>query len=110
MDPETKATKTHTYTPPNAPDVGQVLKVNRRVESLAQAEKVARGCLRRKNQQEITGNFTLMGDTILLAGLTANIKGFGVFDGKYIIDEARHTYTKSAGYSTAIKSRKVLPW
>lgn len=110
MDPETKEVKVYTYTPPDAPDVGQVLKVNRRVESLAQAQKVAMGSLRRKNQHEITGNLSMMGDTIMLAGLTHTVAGFGVFDGKYIMDEANHAYTKAGGYLTAIKSRKVLTW
>ncbi len=110
MDPTEKAEKTFTFTPPGAPDVGQVLKLNRRVESLAQAERVAMGSLKRKNQEEITGNFDLMGDTVLLAGLTHAVNGFGAFDGKYIIDEARHSSDKDGGYSTAIKSRKVLGW
>ncbi len=110
MDPESKAAKIYTFTPPDAPEVGQVLKVNRRVESLAQAQKVAAGILRRKNGEEITGNFGLMGDAILLAGLTVNIRGFGAFDGKYIMDEAKHAYTKAGGYTAAIKTRKVLTW
>lgn len=110
MDPTAKAVKTYTFTPPDAPDVGQVLKVNRRVESLAQAQKVAAGMLRRKNKEEITGNFNLMGDTILLAGLTASINGFGVFDGKHIMDEAKHAYTRGGGYTAALKTRKVLAW
>lgn len=110
MDAEVKAVKTHTFTPPGAPDVGQVLKVNRRVESLAEAEKLAHGSLRRKNRQEVTGDFNVMGDTVLLAGLTFSISGFGVFDGKYIIDEAGHGYSRDAGYTTSLKSRKVLDW
>ncbi|MCP4021566.1 MAG: hypothetical protein GY729_06975 [Desulfobacteraceae bacterium] len=109
-DVDEKKEKTHTFTPPDVPDVGQLLKINQRVETLSQAVAKARSMLRRKNKQEVTANFNLMGNTIYLAGLTGTIEGHGNFDGKYIIDEARHSFNRSAGYTTSIKLRKVLSW
>ena len=110
MDPGKKELQMYTFTPDDAPSVGQTLKSNRRVESLAQAQRLAKSLLRQKNKQEITGRITTMGNTVLLAGLTGDVAGFGVFSGKYIIDEARHTYSKNDGYTTEVSIRKVLSW
>jgi hypothetical protein len=110
FDPVKKQEQTYTFTPPNAPDVGQTLQVNQRVESLAQAQKRAKGALRRKNRQEITADFTIMGDPDFQAGLTITVAGFGAFDGKYLIEESSHTYSRGAGYQTAVKARKTLGW
>ena len=110
MDPGKKELQVYTFTPDDAPSVEQTLKSNRRVESLAQAQRLAKSLLRQKNKQEITGRITTMGNTVLLAGLTCDVAGVGVFSGKYIIDEARHTYSKNDGYATEVSIRKVLSW
>ena len=110
FDPESKTEKKFTFTPPDAPAVGQVLKVNQRVESRSAAVAKAESMLRRKNKQEVTGDFDLMGDTILLAGLTGTVAGWGVFDGKYIATKAVHSCSRSQGYRSNIKIRKVLGW
>ena len=110
FDPVTKQVKKHTYTPPGALDAGQILKINQRVESLGQAIAKARGALRRKNSQEIKVNFTIMGDPDFQAGMTFNKTGFGIFDGKYLIEDSKHVYTKQAGYKTTCRARKVLNW
>ncbi len=109
-DPEKKEEYTHTFVAPDAPSVGQTFKVNQRAESLADAIKKAETMLRRKNRQEITGSFDLMGDTVLFAGLTGTVSGWGIFDGKYIITEASHSQDRSQGYRANIKIRKVLNW
>ena len=54
FDPIKKEEQSYTFTPPDAPAVGQVLQVNQRVESLTKAQKTARGALRRRNRQEVT--------------------------------------------------------
>jgi len=40
----------------------------------------------------------------LLAGNTVELKGWGAWDGKYIIKQAKHTVSKS-GYTTQISLR-----
>lgn len=109
-DPGKKTEHVHTFVPPDAPQVGQLLKVNQRAENQADAMAKARSMLRKKNRQEITGEMDLMGDPALLAGLTGMIDGFGVFDGKYIISEAAHAQDRNQGYRTSIRIRKVLNW
>ncbi len=109
-DVEKKKLITYTFTAPDAPPVGQTLKANKRMESLGDAMNKAKAMLRRKNRQEITGSFDLMGDTVLLSGLTGTISGFGIFDGKYIIQQADHSDNRQAGYRTKINIRKTLSW
>ena len=109
-DAEKKEEIKHTFTPPSTPAVGQTFVVNQRMENLKMAEIKSRAMLRRKNSQEITGSFELMGDPALLAGMPGTISGFGAFDGKYIITQAVHTYGRSQGYRTQIQIRKAMTW
>lgn len=109
-DAEKKTALIHTFTPPQAPPVGQMLKVNQRAEDKSAAEYLAIASLRAKNGKEVTGEFSLMGDPVLLAGLTGTIKGFGEFDGKYIITQAVHAQDRGQGYRTTIQIRKALKW
>lgn len=106
FDPLTKELKSHTFTPPDAPEIGQVLKVTTRVESLAAAQRLAVTSLRRKNKKEVTATLVLVGDPAILAGLNLALSGFGVYDGKYFIDEAGHAARPA--YLTTIKLHKVL--
>lgn len=98
---------TYLYTPPGAPKNGPVLKINERVESQAEAIRVARNRLREKNKQFGKGKITLTGDARMAAGITVYVSGWHSFDGKYIIESARHT-TGRNGYTTDIEIRKVL--
>jgi hypothetical protein len=45
----------------------------------------------------------------LVAGVTVQLKGFGGWDGKYIVTRAVHT-VGSGGYTTQISIRKVLDY
>ena len=109
-DADKKIEQKHLFIPPGAPATGEVLKLNKRMESLADARSKARAALRRKNKQEVTGNLNLMGDTRLLSGLTFTLSGWGAFDGKYIVESASHNQTRDSGYQTGIKIRKVVAW
>lgn len=106
--PAEKEARSYLYVPPNAPAVGQILKINRRVESLAAAMSRAQKELRAKNKDEVKGTLDLMGHPGLLAGLNIDLSGFGVFSGKYFIEEARHNQSQGTGYTTSVTVRKVL--
>ncbi len=109
QDPAAKADQAYTFTPENGPTVGEVLKVNRRVESLAAAQRVAKSELRRKNKNEVKGSLTLIGHTGMVAGLNITAKDFGQYDGKYFIDTAVHAYDRSsAGYTVALTIHREL--
>ncbi|WP_238650007.1 phage late control D family protein [Paenibacillus piscarius] len=108
-DSKTKKAISATYTPPGAPKNGPVLKINEQADSQAAALQLARKRLREKNKLVGTGSLSLMGDIRMAATLTLNIKGWGRFDGKYIIESAKHSIGGS-GYTTDLEIRKVLGW
>lgn len=47
------------------------------------------------------------GDVKMVAGCTVEVDGWYAYDGKYIIEAAKHTLSRS-GYITDITVRKVL--
>lgn len=92
------------YTAPGK--TGKTLQVREQVETVADAERLAKKRLREKNCDEITGSLTLPGSFYLVAGITINMLGFGEYDGKYIIIEAQHNI--GGGYTTNISVRRCL--
>jgi phage protein D len=108
-DPAKKSDLVYTFAPPDAPEVGQVLRVSQRVESLSAAMALAEKSLRRHNKFEVSGEIELpFGRTDCLAGINFTAAGFGEFDGKYFIDAARHVYGRDSGYTTSIEFHRVL--
>lgn len=85
----------------------QCLEITARVGSAGEAAALARKQLRAHNKMAKTAVFTLPGDVGLVAGVTVRLKGWGGWDGKYIVTRAVHT-VNSGGYTTQIKMRKVL--
>lgn len=104
-DPQTGNKIEGEYKQPGAGS-GQVLEVNERVTSAAEAKELAKKRLRQKNKGEIKADFTLVGNVGLVAGLTVQVEGYGLFDGKYIIESATHNPT--GGYTVGLKLRQVL--
>lgn len=102
-----KVTLEYEFKPPRPPETGQVLAVNEQVDSVAAAEKLAKKLLRQKNKEENKASLTLAGDVRLVSGKTVMMEGWGRYDGKYIIEQARHDYG-SAGYQVSVELRKVL--
>jgi hypothetical protein len=96
--------------PADAPPTGEVLKINQEVKTEAEANALAASNLRRKNRSEVKADFTLMGDPRLRATQVQEVKGFGKYDGRYFVDEARQTVDGSGGYTTALKARKVISY
>jgi len=106
-DPKTKQTIEYTYTPRGADKDGQTLEINEKVKTREEARQLAMKRLRQKNKGEFSAEFTLVGDTTLVAGVTVEVAGWGMFDGKYIIETATHSVTGS-GYTLQVKLRRVL--
>ena len=103
---DTKEKISYTFTAPDK-TVGKTLVVNQQVKSQAEAEKLARAELRKKNAEEQTGSVTLRGQLTLSAGLTVNLFGYGVFDGKYLITRVQHDIG-SSGYTCSLDIRRCL--
>ena len=86
---------------------GLTLKINKKVETAAEAEKLARNELRKKNKAEVKGSISLIGNFAYLSGVTIELAGHGKLDGKYIIERSRHKIGGS-GYGVDIEIRKCL--
>ncbi|NCE66058.1 hypothetical protein D1159_16095 [Pseudoflavonifractor sp. 524-17] len=85
----------------------QQLEVTAKVRSAAEAKRLAEKRLRLHNKYAKTAVFTLPGNPSLAAGVTVALEGFGGWDGKYIVSQAKHTVGGS-GYTTQIKLRRTL--
>ena len=78
----------------------RVLEINERVENESEARNLAKKKLSETNSREITGNITLMGNVNLLSGVNITLQGFGMFDGKYMLESVSHKVTQ--GYNTTL--------
>lgn len=106
-DPQSGQTIDYTYTPKDANPEAPVLEINEKVKDREEARQLAMKRLRQKNKSEFSADFTLVGDVRLVAGVTVEVVGYGIFDGKYIIETATHGVTAS-GYTLQVKLRRVL--
>ena len=77
---------------------GRTLKINKRVTSQAEADRLAKHELRKKNKEEFTVNLTLPLNLSLLAGVVVTLD-FGIFNGKWLVDESSHSVSDSGGIS-----------
>ncbi len=87
---------------------GQCLEITARVADAGEAKALAEKKLRLHNKFTRTASFTLPGNTALVAGVTVMLEGWGGWDGKYIIKQAKHTVDGSGGYTTQIVVRRAL--
>ena len=85
---------------------GRILFVREQVENTAEAEHLAKKKLREANKEEVTGNFSTIGNTNFAAGTTLMLKNFGKFDGKYLVTKVSHSVTTS--YTTSVDIRRCL--
>ena len=84
---------------------GKTLQVNEQVESVAEALNLAKKRLREKNKDEVTGSLNMLGNFVLLSGVTVNLLGFGAFDDNLI---TRASHDIGSGYTTNIDVRRCL--
>lgn len=85
----------------------QQLEITAKVADKAEAKALAEKFLRKHNRYAKTATFTMPGNPDLVAGVTVMLEGWGGWDGKYIITQAKHTVDGS-GYTVQIKLRRVL--
>ena len=96
----------YTFYDPDVDDNGQEYNMKLGVVSYVDAGRRAEKKLRELNSRKVTGSMTLIGNILLSAGSVIACKGFGSFDGKFIIEKASHSIS-SSGYTTAIDLRRV---
>lgn len=107
-DAKAQQLRAYSYTPKRAPRSGKTLKLNERYETKAQAEVAAKAALRTANGQEFAGSLTMLGRPDVAAGQNVALSGFGAYDGKYAVEEARHSYDNGGGYTTALALRVTV--
>lgn len=95
----------YTFTDPKK-EKGETLEINEKVESVEEAEKLAKKKLHEKNLEETAVSITMMGNFALLASNTVTLKGFHSFDGKYLITKSSHSV--GGGYTTKVDLRRVI--
>lgn len=79
---------------------------DRKVGSDGEALALASKIIRLHNKYEKRVSFTMLGNPALCAGLTVNLDGFGLWDGKYIIKQSRHDISNT-GYTTRLTLRTI---
>jgi phage protein D len=75
------------------------------IETIADARLRASEAIKENNRKKTRCEMTTIGDISLISGLAIAMSGFGVFDGKYVIEETQHFFTTS-GYETRIQGIK----
>lgn len=83
------------------------LKIVTRGESQEQINARADAALAQQNDEQQAGNIQVIGNPKLVSGNTLNLTGLGMFSGKYLIKSARHTLSKSQGYTTDLEVRML---
>lgn len=106
-DSKSKQTIKGKFEDPQKRKIKKVLKINTQARTVAEANELAKKSLREKNENEITASLEMVGNTKYVAGVTVELKGWGLYDGKYIIQSATHSIG-SNGYTTSLTLRKVL--
>lgn len=107
-DPKKKTTIKGEFKNPRADQAtGRVLKINTKVKDKAEADGLAKKKLREKNRKETTASLDVAGNIVYVAGSNIKIEGFGLYDGKYMIETATHSISGS-GYKVSLALRKVL--
>lgn len=94
-----------TATAPNKNN-GKTLKINQKVNSQGEAEKLARHKLREKNREEVKVQITTIGDFSLLSGNVIELIDHGFYSGKYLIEKATHKV--GSGYETSLECYRCL--
>lgn len=96
----------YTYEDPNADADGQEYSLKTRATSISEARRLAKAKLHELNRRSITGSLSVVGDVGLVAGEVIEIKGFGSFDGNFIIEAASHSVDTN-GYTTSLTLRRT---
>lgn len=86
---------------------GDVLRVELRCESAADAEARARALLHEANRLETSGTLTLAGDPALCAGVKFTLTGMLRMNGEYLVERSRHRMSRSGGYETEVEVAHV---
>ncbi len=96
----------------NVPAAGEIptndtLKLTVRCENGQQANLRATSALHFENMERASATLTAVGSIAYAAGSTVTVEGFGLNDGNYLIETARHRFERATGYTTDLTMRSV---
>lgn len=104
-DPDTGEVNEYRYESPSA-EGNRTFKIYQRAKNIAEAERLAKAALRRKNRKGTEATLKMRGSVSLVTGVTVDLVGFGSFDDIYLIQKATHTV--GSGYEVDLElTRKV---
>ncbi|MDR0543155.1 MAG: hypothetical protein LBH19_13210 [Dysgonamonadaceae bacterium] len=83
------------------------LVISGRTENAGQGKAKAENSLKEKNDEKITGSFSVPGNPKLVAGVNIELVGIGEFSGKWHIVSSTHTIDTGGGYVTDVEVRKI---
>ncbi|MCM3632929.1 phage late control D family protein [Paenibacillus camelliae] len=106
-DSSAKKTYTGTFSAPGNKK-GPTLKLQQRVESNAEAQRLAKNELRKRNKEASKAQFVLFGDPDIVQGVTIEVIGYRKFDGTYFVESVTQNVAGSGGFTTTVNMRKVL--
>ncbi len=83
-------------------------KLNIRAEDDEQARVKAEAARDRANEDQTSATLDdMVGNTRLASGVNVQLTGYGKFSGKYSIHQARHSFSRSGGYTTSVELKRV---
>ena len=77
-----------------------------RADKTDNAKRQAKAAARKKNKHEWTCVLKVVGNVRMVGGVNIQLNGFGVYSGKYSVDEATHSV--GGKYVTTVKAHRVL--
>jgi phage protein D len=107
FDPDTKQLIVQMVTTTLPAPTTDTLKIVTRSENAQQAQMKAQAALDLHNMVFVDASIEGPGNATLMAGNQVLIAGWGVLDGAYLIETARHRVTRATGYTTSIEARRI---
>jgi len=83
------------------------LELHARVENKQQAGQKAKYALFKNNTQGVGGDFTTVGNILLVSGNNVTLSGIGNFSGTFHILEAKHTLSRGGAYTTSCNIKRI---
>ncbi|GBF34149.1 phage protein D [Desulfocucumis palustris] len=80
-----------------------------KAKTVALAQQFADRKLKELSRSVVTGTGRTFGNPLLIAEKRVETKGFGRLEGAYYIEKARHSYSKSGGYTTTFDITNLRP-
>ncbi|KAF0205489.1 MAG: bacteriophage regulatory [Gallionellaceae bacterium] len=108
-DPKTKLLKHYRVQDTRRATSGDVIKLNVRAESDAQAKAKANAALEKANEDATQLELTPTdGNPMLVAGINFDLTGLGKFGGTFHVIKSTHDIDRSGAYKTDVEAKRVL--